>query len=52
MAAGTRTARSSALTRIVSTLSAGIWLLLLVSVAGVDDQTWCRLTHDHLGPNQ
>ncbi|BDD57974.1 hypothetical protein MAP00_003287 [Monascus purpureus] len=52
MAAGTRTARSSALTRIVSTLSAGLWLLLLTSVADMDNQTWYLLGIGLLGSVQ
>lgn len=42
LARGTRTARSSFMTRIITAMLALLWVILLITVAGVSEHTWCK----------
>lgn len=42
LARGTRTAKSSIYTRLITALLACLWVMLLITVAGVSQNTWCK----------
>lgn len=44
LARGTRTAKSSVYTRLITALLACLWVMLLITVAGVSQNTWCKLS--------
>lgn len=42
LARGTRMAPATRLTRVASTVLATLWVLFLITVAGIKEHTWCR----------
>ncbi|UKZ69027.1 uncharacterized protein TrAtP1_010041 [Trichoderma atroviride] len=53
LARGTRTAASSLATKIMSVLLAFLWVVLLINVSGLKENTWCKipsLTSAYIGP--